>query len=75
MTAPLPACEWNVSAGAAVSVSGSRLRLRAMVAIGHSTARIARALGEGISVRTVQRILCGAPTDLPQRQLDRIQDL
>ncbi len=72
MTAPLPACEWDASAATAVSVSGARLRLRAMVAIGHSPARIARALGEGISIRTVQRILCGAPTDLPQRQLDRI---
>ena len=75
MTAPLPACEWDASAATAVSVSGARLRLRAMVAIGHSPARIARALGEGISIRTVQRILCGAPTDLPQRQLDRIADL
>ena len=58
-----------------MSVSGARLRLRAMVAIGHSPARIARALGEGISMRTVQRILRGAATAMPQRQLDRIADL
>ena len=75
MTAPLPAWECDASAATAVSVPGARLRLRAMVAIGHSPARITRALGEGISTRTVQRILCGAPTDLPQRQLDRIHDL
>jgi len=75
MTAPLPACQWDASAAAAVSVSGARLRLRALVAIGHSPARIARALGAGISIRTVQRILCGAPADLPQRQLDRIAGL
>jgi hypothetical protein len=75
MTAPLPACQLDSSAATAVSVSGARLRLRALVAIGHSPARIARALGEGISIRTVQRILCGAPTGLPQRQLDRIRDL
>ena len=73
MTAPLPACENDAAAAApAVSVSGARLRLRAMVAIGHSPARIARALGEGISTRTVQRMLCGAATGMPQRQLDRI---
>ena len=76
MTAPLPACENDAAAAAsAVSVSGARLRLRAMVAIGHSPARIARALGEGISTRTVQRMLCGAATAMPQRQLDRIADL
>ena len=75
MTAPLPACQWDVGAATAVSVSGARLRLRALVAIGHSPARIACALGEGISIRTVQRILSGAPTGLPQRQLDRIAGL
>ena len=74
MTAPQPVCQWDASA-AAVSVPGVRLRLRALVAIGHSPARITRALGEGISTRTVQRILYGAPTDLPQHQLDRIRDL
>jgi hypothetical protein len=48
MTAPLPACERDAAAAApAVSVFGARLRLRALVAIGHSPARIARALGEG----------------------------
>jgi hypothetical protein len=75
MTAPLPACENDAAAASGVSMSGARLRLRAMVAIGHSPARIARALGEGISTRTVQRLLCGAVTSMPQRQLDRIRDL
>ena len=75
MTAPLPACEQNAPAASGVSLTGARLRLRAMVAIGHSPARIARALGEGISTRTVQRMLCGAATGMPQRQLDRIADL
>jgi hypothetical protein len=76
MTAPLPACERDAAAAApAVSVFGARLRLRAMVAIGHSPARIARALGEGTSTRTVQRLLCGAATGVPQHQLDRIADL
>ena len=75
MTPPLPTCEPDASAVMAVSVPGARLRLRALVAIGHSPARIARALGEGISIRTVQRTLSGAPTGLPQRQLDRIARL
>jgi hypothetical protein len=76
MTASLPACEQDAAAAASgVSVSGAGLRLRALVAIGHSPARIARALGEGISTRTVQRLLCGAATGMPQRQLDRIADL
>jgi hypothetical protein len=76
MTAPLPACERDAAAAApAVSVFGARLRLRALVAIGHSPARIARALGEDLSTRTVQRMLCGAATGMPQHQLDRIADL
>ena len=75
MTTPLPACEQDAAATSGVSVSGATLRLRALVAIGHSPARIARALGEGISTRTVQRLLCGAVTGMPQRQLDRIRDL
>jgi hypothetical protein len=69
----LPACEWD--AAAAVSVSGAQLRLRALVAIGHSPVRIARALGEGVSVRTVRLTLAGEPAALSVRQLDRIRDL
>ena len=75
MTAPLPACENDAVAACGVSVSGARLRLRALVAIGHSPARIARALGEGISTRAVQRMLCGAAAGVPQHQLGRIRDL
>jgi hypothetical protein len=75
MSAPLPTCEWEDFAAAPVSVPGARLRLRALVAIGHSPARIARALGEGTSVRAVQRILRGETTAIPARQRDRIRDL
>ena len=75
MTASLPACEQDAAGASGVSVSGARLRLRAMAAIGHSPARIAQALGEGISTRTIQRLLRGAATGVPQRQLDRIADL
>ena len=75
MSAPLPACEWEDAAPSPVSASGARLRTRALVAIGHSPARIARALGEGTSVRAVQRILRGETTEIPPRQLDRIRDL
>ena len=75
MTA-LPACEWDATAAAsAVSVSGATLRLRALVAIGHSPPRIARALGEGVSVRTVRLMLAGEAAALSARQLDRIRDL
>ncbi len=75
MTA-LPACEWDAGiAPPSPSVPGCRLRLRALVAMGHSPARLARALGEGISVRAVQRILRGETTSIPPRQLDRIRDL
>ena len=75
MTAPVPACGWEQTAPAPVSVSGARLRLRALVAIGHSPARIARALSEGVSVRTVRLILAGEPAALSARQLDRIRGL
>jgi hypothetical protein len=73
MTAPLPACEWEAAALAAVSISGARLRLRALVAIGHGPARIARALGT--STQAVQRILRGETTEIPACQLVRIRDL
>src|SRR5689334_17549833 len=75
MTAPLPACEWEDAAPAAVSVSGARLRLRALVAIGHSPVRIARALGAGVSMRTVRLMLAGEDTTPTPAQLDQIRDL
>ena len=57
------------------SVSGCRLRLRALVAMGHSPELIARALGGGTSARTVQRILRGQTKEIPARQLARIRRL
>jgi hypothetical protein len=54
---------------------GCRLRLRALVAIGHSPQRIARALGGGTSTRAVQRILRGQTTQIPARQLAQIRRL
>jgi len=48
-----------------VSVPGARLRIRALIAIGHSTDRIARALGEGTNSRAVQRIARGDTTQIP----------
>jgi hypothetical protein len=75
MSAPLPACEWEDVTPAPVSASGARLRLRALVAIGHSPARIARALGDGTSGRTIRRILAGETAAIGPQQLDRIRDL
>src|SRR5437016_2143634 len=75
VSAPLPACEWQDITSESVSASGARLRLRALVAIGHSPVRIARALGEGVSVRTVRLALAGEPAALIARQLGRIRDL
>jgi hypothetical protein len=75
VSAPLPACEWQDITSASVSASGARLRLRALVAIGHSPVRIARALGEGVSVRTVRLALAGELAALSARQLGRIRDL
>jgi hypothetical protein len=73
VTAALPACEWKGITAAPVSVPGARLRLRALMAIGHGTARIARALG--VHTHTVQRILTGAAATIPDGQLAAIQDL
>jgi hypothetical protein len=74
MTASLPACEWDARE-VTPSVPSARLRLRALVAIGHSPARIARALGGGTSGRAVGRILTGEAGAIGARQLDRIRDL
>src|SRR5690348_2958286 len=46
-----------------------------MVAIGHSPARIARALGEGVSVRTVRRRRAGEAAAPTPGQRARIRDL
>jgi hypothetical protein len=43
--------------------------------MGHSPARIARALGEGTNVRTVRRLLAGEDTAPTPAQLERIRDL
>ena len=77
MTAPLSASEWGAAgvAGAGPSARGCRLRLRALVAMGHSPERIARALGTGTSTRAVQRILRGQTKGLPARQLALIKRL
>jgi hypothetical protein len=77
MTAALPACEWDTSETPAMvpSVSGARLRLRALVAIGHGSARIARALGDRTSTHAVQRILTGATTEIPGARLRQIRYL
>ena len=72
MSAPLPTCEWDETAPAPVSTAGARLRLRALVAIGHSAERIARALGAGVSVRTARRLLAGEDVSLTGHQLAAI---
>jgi hypothetical protein len=74
VSAPLPACEWDDITPVPVSVPGARLRLRALVAIGHGPRRIAAALG-GVSTHAVQRILTGETTVINDRQLSRIRDL
>jgi hypothetical protein len=67
MTAPLPAGGWTARGvpPAHISVPGARLRVRALIAMGHSTARIARALGHGTSARAVRRIARGGTTEIP----------
>ena len=73
-TAPVPACERDAITPVPASVPGARLRLRALVAIGHGPRRIAAAL-EATSVHAVQRILTGATTVLSDHQLTQIRDL
>jgi hypothetical protein len=58
-----------------VSVPGARLRVRAMIAMGHSTRRIADALGYGTSARAVRRIACGDTTEITPALLRRIGHL
>jgi hypothetical protein len=60
------------AASARVSVPGARLRIRALIAMGHSTGRIARALGDGSSSRAVQRIARGNTTHIPPSVRARI---
>jgi hypothetical protein len=64
VTAPLPISPGPAAPGP-VSVSGARLRIRALLAMGHSTGRIARALGGSTSARCVQRIARGDTTEIP----------
>jgi Protein of unknown function (DUF4031) len=64
MTAALPAARLAVRgvSPAHISVSGARLRVRALIAMGHSTGRIAHALGHGASARAVRRMARGDTT-------------
>jgi hypothetical protein len=64
VTAPLP-IHHRPAAPGQVSASGARLRIRALIAMGHSTDRIARALGDGTSARSVRRIARGDTTEIP----------
>jgi hypothetical protein len=74
MSAPLAAdyglARWLPPAQA--SVSGTWLRVRALVAMGHSTERIGRALGYGTTGRTVRRIARVDTTEIPAGVLRRI---
>ena len=71
MTAPLPIDPRSATPGP-VSVPGARLRIRALIAMGHSTDRIARALGDRASARSVQRIARGDTTKIPSSLRARI---
>ena len=79
MTAPLPAAGWAVRgvSRAQISVTGAQLRVRALIAMGHSTGRIAGALGHGTSKRAVRRIARGDTTEIPpglRRQIGRLYE-
>ena len=79
MTAPLPVAGWAVRGvpPAHISVSGARLRVRALIAMGHSNERIARALGYGTSARAVRRIARGDTTEIPpvpRRRIGRLYE-
>jgi hypothetical protein len=79
MTAPLPAGR-PAARGVArvyISASGAQLRVRALIAMGHSTGRIARALGPGTNARAVRRIARGDTTEIPpglRRQIGRLYE-
>jgi hypothetical protein len=79
VTAPLPAARLTVCgiSEAHISVSGAQLRVRALIAMGHSTQRIARALGHGTSARAVRRIARGDTSEIPpnlRRQIGRLYE-
>jgi hypothetical protein len=79
MTAPLPAARWTVRGvpPAHISVSGAQLRVRALIAMGHSTQRIARGLGHGTSARAIRRIARGDTTAIPpglRRRIGRLYE-
>src|SRR5436190_22693928 len=67
MTAALTSVRWAARGVpvAQISVSAAQLRMRALIAMGHSTERISRALGHGISARAVRRIARGDTTEIP----------
>ena len=71
VTAPLPIDSRSAMPGP-VSVSGARLRIRALIAMGHSVDRIARALGDRTSARSVQRIASGDTSKIPSDLRARI---
>ena len=71
VTAPLPIDPRSAMPGP-VSVPGARLRIRALIAMGHSADRIARALGDRTSARSVQRIARGDTTKIPSSLRARI---
>ena len=71
VTTPSPIHHWRTAPGQ-VSASGARLRIRALIAMGHSTGRIARALGEGTSARSVRRIAGSNTTEIPSGLRTRI---
>jgi hypothetical protein len=74
MTAALPAARLAVRgvSPAHISVFGAQLRVRALIAMGHSTQRIAAALGHGTSARAVRRIARGDTTEIPPDLRHRI---
>jgi hypothetical protein len=79
MTAALPAAGWADScmSSAQISVSGAQLRVRGLIAMGHSTERISRALGHGISARAVRRIARGDTIEIPpglRRRIGRLYE-
>src|SRR5580658_4538125 len=62
-----------MTAGTRLDAGGTRLRLRALHVMGHSAARIARALG--ICELTIQRLVNGDATTISPHLRDAITDL